>query len=232
MSSRLLRPRLLHRTGAALLGLYLDAALRTTRWTIEGAEHLAPYSAGGGVIVACWHERLALAPAFRGPARRSHPGRGVAALASRHRDGQLIAGVLSRFGVRVVRGSTGSAKPGHVPADRGGAASLRALLHALAGGDAVVITPDGPRGPRRRAAPGTAQLAALSGAAVLPVSGQVRHRLTLASWDRMVIPLPFGRGALVCEPPINVGRHEADARHAEIEAALSRAADRADLLCR
>ncbi len=216
-----------------LVGLYLDLTLRTTSWTTEGAEHLAPYLAGGPVIVAAWHERLPLIPALWATARFAHPHRRVAALASRHRDGRLIAGVLARFGVRAVHGSSGRIKPGSTkPKDRGGAAGLRGLIAALQAGDAVVITPDGPRGPPHVAAPGVAQTAALTGAPVIAAAAQVNRRIVLRSWDRMVIPLPFGRGSLVCQAPIHVASGEAEIALPIIQAALNAARDRADQLCR
>jgi lysophospholipid acyltransferase (LPLAT)-like uncharacterized protein len=232
MSSRLLKSQALQNAGARLLGLYLELALRSTRWRFEGQAHLAPFLPGGAVIVAVWHERLPLVPALWVGARRAYPGRPVAALASRHKDGRFLGAVLGRFGVRIVHGSTGHEKRSGRKRDRGGAAGLRALLAALKDDAAVVITPDGPRGPRRVAAPGVAQLAALAQAPVLAASGQVRWRFTLRSWDRMVVPLPFGRGVLVCEAPITVPPGQAAAFLPRIEAALTSAADRADQLCR
>ena len=233
MPARLLTGRIATRAAAWLLGLYLDCTLRSTRWTVEGAENLAPFLAGGGVIVACWHERLALAPAFWIRARRLYPDRPVSALASRHRDGQFIAAVLRRFGVQAVHGSSSRGRPGEARVrDRGGAAGLRALRTALDQGHAVVITPDGPRGPRREAASGAALLAALAGAPVLAAAGQLRHRIVLRSWDNMVVPLPFGRGALVCLAPMHVSRDGVEAGQAAMQAALNLAADRADTLCR
>ncbi len=233
MFGRLLKSAALQRAAAVLLGLYLDMALRSTRWTIEGAPHLAPFLAGGPVIVACWHDRLPLAPALWLRARRAHPQRRIATLASRHRDGRLIAGVMARFGVQAVLGSSGRAKPcAGAARDRGGAAGLRALLASLQEGQAVVLTPDGPRGPSRVAAPGVGLLAALAQAPILAVSGQVRRRVQLRSWDRMVIPLPFGRGALVCLPPVAVAPDGAETSLAQIEQALTLAAHRADALCR
>ena len=230
-SGLLKRPRV-QRAAAMCAGIYLDLALRSTRWTVEGA-FLAPYLSHGAVIVACWHERLPLLPALWLRARARHPDRPVAALASRHRDGQFIAAIMQRFGVRSVHGSTARLRPGETaPRDYGGAAGLRGLMAALAGGAAVVITPDGPRGPRRVAAAGVGALAALAQVPVLPAGAQLRHRIVLRSWDRMVLPLPFGRGALVCLPPIDVPRDGAEAGLAEIAAALTRAADRADALCR
>ncbi len=234
MPSRLLKSNAAQRIGAAVLGLYLDLALRTTRWTVEGDHHLAPYLAEGAVIVACWHERLPMAPAFWIPARKHHPHRRVAALASRHRDGRFIAAIMARFGVSAVLGSSDSVKPGSVTPgarDRGGAAGLRALLAALRAGQAVVITPDGPRGPCRVAAPGTWLLASRARVPVLPAAAQTRRRITLRSWDRMVLPLPFGRGALVCLPPLSMTR-ESGSSLAMLADALTEAADRADALCR
>jgi lysophospholipid acyltransferase (LPLAT)-like uncharacterized protein len=232
LTRRLLQGEFIQRAAARLLGLYLDLALRSTRWTIEGRSHIAPYLGDGAVIVAFWHERLPLMPALWAEARRANPQRRAAVLASRHRDGRFIGSVLGRFGVRVVHGSTGTIKPGSERVrDRGGAAGLRALLTALEDGEAVVITPDGPRGPRRVAAPGAAQLGALSQAPVVPASGQIRHRITLRTWDRMVLPLPFGRGALVCLAPVFVPPNGVSTSLPGIEAALTQAADRADALC-
>jgi len=232
MSRRLLKSEVVQMASARLLSLYLELALRSTRWRFEGQAHLAPFLSGGAVIVAAWHERLPLIPAMWVRARHAHPGRPVAALASRHRDGRFLGAVLARFGVRIVHGSTEQVKGATRRRDRGGAAGIRALLAALKEGAAVVITPDGPRGPRRVAAPGVAQLAALSEVPVLAASGQVRWRITLRSWDRMVLPLPFGRGVLVCEAPILIPQGEAAAFLPIIEVAMNTAADRADILCR
>ena len=37
-------------------------ALRTTRWSLEGHDHMAPHAAGAPVVVAFWHERLPMMP--------------------------------------------------------------------------------------------------------------------------------------------------------------------------
>jgi lysophospholipid acyltransferase (LPLAT)-like uncharacterized protein len=232
MSRRLLKSQAAQQAAARLLGLYLRFALASTRWTLVGRPHVAPYFAGGAVIVAFWHERLPVMPALWSMARRQTPALRVAALASRHRDGRFIGSVLERFGVRVVHGSSqGTKLSGEKRRDRGGAVGLRALLAALTEGQAVVITPDGPRGPRRVAAPGVAQLGALAQVPVLAASGQVRWRITLRSWDHMVLPLPFGRGTLVCQAPILVPEGQAAIFLPRIEQAMSEAADRADALC-
>jgi lysophospholipid acyltransferase (LPLAT)-like uncharacterized protein len=222
MLKRMLRRGPAQAVLAGLLGRYLAFALATTRWSLHGAEHVAPHIAGQPAVFAFWHERLPLMPALWMLARRRGDRRTLRArvLVSRHADGRFIGALIRSFGVDLVHGST----------SRGGASGLRAMLVSLQAGSHVVITPDGPRGPRRQAAPGVANLAALSGAPVLPCSAQTSRRRVLRSWDRMVIPLPLGRGVIVCQPPIFVARGAAEAALGAIAAALSEAADTADRL--
>ena len=216
---------------ARIVGLYLHVALRTTRWTVVGEEHIAPHIAGRPAIAAFWHERLPMLPAlwFHMWAQGA---RGVPrVLVSKRRDGRFIGTVVRRFGVEVVHGSSSKDGTARDVTEKGGAASVRVLLGELQAGRHVLITPDGPRGPRRRAAPGVAQLAGLSGAPVLPVGAQTTRRRVLPTWDRMAVPLPFGRGVIVCGEPIAVSRDGWEAAVPAIEAALSRVADMADTLC-
>ena len=226
MLKRLLRRPTMQAFLASLLGRYLDFALRTTRWTLYGEAHLAAYILAPAVG-AFWHERLPLMPAMWHMVAARSGGRARArVLVSRHSDGRFIGDLLRRFGIGVVHGST--ARRGE---DRGGATGVRALLALLDAGDHVVVTPDGPRGPRRVPAPGVAQISALSGIPVVPCAAQTTHRWTLATWDRMVLPLPWGRGAIVCGAPIAVPREDWAAALPAIAEAISAASDEADRLC-
>ena len=229
---QILRSPALQATTARLVGLYLHLALRTTRWRILGAEHLTDAIGGRPVIAAFWHERLAMLPALWFHMRRRGARGTPRVLVSKHRDGRFIGIAVRRFGVRVVHGSSSKTGSARDVGEKGGAAGIRALLSVIEAGEHVLITPDGPRGPRRRAAPGVAQLAGLSGAPVLPVGGQTRRHRILPTWDRMLVPLPFGRGVIVCGAPIAVPREGWEAALPAIEAALNAAADQADALCR
>jgi lysophospholipid acyltransferase (LPLAT)-like uncharacterized protein len=199
-------------------------ALRTTRWTLHGAEHFHPFAATGPAVFAFWHEMLPLMPALAVIARdlpfyRPIP---VHTLVSQHRDGRFIGAVVRRFGIMPIYGSS----------TRGGAAGLRSLLAVLKEGDLIGITPDGPQGPRRRAAAGVAQVAALSGAPVLPCAARTSRSIQTNTWDRMPVPLPLGRGVIVCGRPISVQRDGWQRAVPVIEAALNAAACQADELCR
>jgi lysophospholipid acyltransferase (LPLAT)-like uncharacterized protein len=221
MLKRLVRTPSLQAGLIRLAGAYARIAFATTRWRIVGAEHLAPHIRGEPVIVAFWHERQALMPMLWVLARRQGAEARVHVLSSRHHDGRFMSELVQRFRMHTVYGST----------SRGGAASLRSLLALLAAGDHVAITPDGPRGPHRQAAPGVAQLAALAGVRVLPCAAQSSHRFQLRTWDRMVVPMPFGRGVIVCEPAITVGAEAWKDALPVIAAAMTAAAETADRLC-
>ncbi len=219
MAKRLIRHPVVQGMLARLVALYLRLVWATTRWTLVGEEH-ARQVADGPVILAFWHERLPLAALGWRLLGRRVPmgGRRAQVLISRHRDGRLIASAVRPFGIDVV----------HASSSKGGAAGLRGLARILSGGGVAVITPDGPRGPARVAAPGVAQLAALTGVPVLPCAvASTRMRLA-RSWDRMRFPLPFGRGVAVVGAPVVVARDKAAEALPEIAAALTAVCDLAD----
>ncbi len=229
MLRRLLRHPRTQAGLAWVIGLYLAFVYRTTRWRLEGGEHVGAYIGGAAgelpLIVAFWHERLPLMSQFwvlaRAMPQHANGPQRVHVLVSQHRDGQFIGAVVRRFQVGVVLGST----------SRGGAAGLRALKDLLGRGDFVIITPDGPRGPAHAAAPGVAQLAALTGAKVLPCAAQTTRHIRLGSWDRMILPLPFARGVVVCAAPLSVPRQGWQDSLPAITTALNDVAARADAAC-
>lgn len=178
---------------AWLAAAYVKFTLRTQSWRVLGGDHLNA-NLDNPVIAALWHEALAASPAMWQIARQRGMCRSVVALSSMHRDGKLIGNILRHLGVELASGSS----------SRGGAKAVEALALALRNGKHVVITPDGPRGPRRVAAPGVARLAALTGAPVLPFGIWTSRAITMNTWDRMRFPLPFGRGVLAIGAPIHV----------------------------
>jgi lysophospholipid acyltransferase (LPLAT)-like uncharacterized protein len=221
MFKRLLQATSIQNKLSWIAGLYMDFVERTTRWEIEGEEEIARWATSGPCIVAFWHESLpATIPVLFRQGRlhgRVKPG---VALASAHRDGRLIGNAVGYFGIGLVLGSS----------SRGGAAGLRNLLAAMRAGADVGLTPDGPRGPRRVAAAGLAQLAALTGAPVLPAAAWTKWAITVDSWDRMRLALPFGRGRVVCGKMIAVPRQGWESKVPDIEAALNTAMQRAEAL--
>jgi lysophospholipid acyltransferase (LPLAT)-like uncharacterized protein len=66
-------------------------------------------------------------------------------------------------------------------------------VRALREGNDVAITPDGPRGPRHKFAPGAAIAANRAKAPIIPTVAHVDRYWQLGTWDGFVIPKPFAR---------------------------------------
>jgi lysophospholipid acyltransferase (LPLAT)-like uncharacterized protein len=145
-----LKLTLLPPIGAGLIRL-LGKSLRMRFEGFEVVEEL--YQEGRAMIFAFWHGRQLMMPlAYRGEAANI--------LISRHRDGELIHRIAVRFGLKSVRGST----------NRGGESAFRRLVELGRAGEDLVVTPDGPRGPRHVVKNGVIRLAKTTGLPVVPVT--------------------------------------------------------------
>lgn len=87
---------------------------------------------------------------------------------------------------------------------RGGVRAYLQLLQLLSKGSSVCITPDGPRGPAREVKSGIVHLAQRSGCLLVPMGLAVSRQRRLRSWDRTLLPLPFGRVVITLGEPIVV----------------------------
>ena len=127
---------------------------KTMGWTIEGAEPVDQlYAQGKRMIIAFWHGQQLMMPlAYRGI--------GAHILISQHRDGEMISRIVKRFGFGAVRGSS----------TRGGVVALRQLIRLGRSGVDLVVTPDGPKGPRHVVQKGVIQLAQVTGLPIVPLT--------------------------------------------------------------
>jgi lysophospholipid acyltransferase (LPLAT)-like uncharacterized protein len=167
----------------------------TLRLRVTGIEPLLPlWAARRPLIYAAWHGRILMLPWLTRRLHAAYGARVPRVLASRSRDGELIARFSAAFGLAVVRGSS----------SRGGALALRALARALREGDDVAVVPDGPRGPAGELQPGIVTLAVMTAAPVVPLAFAACPARRLRSWDRFVVPLPFARCAVIFGAPIVV----------------------------
>jgi len=107
---------------------------------------------------------------------------------------EIITRVIKRFGISAVRGSS----------TRGWIGGLKGMLAAYRQGYDLIVVPDGPRGPRTKAKPGILQLARATGARIFPVTYGANWKMTVNSWDRLLIPFPFSRVTYVAGQPILV----------------------------
>lgn len=202
------------RAVASLLGFFIASYMTfvkyTTRWEVIGAEHAAPIIKGGkGFIAATWHSRfLMLTSAWQ----KSYQQPSV--LISRSREGEIVARASHLLGLKTIRGS---ARRYGKKAEKGGANAFREMRRAIEDGGCMVITPDGPKGPRQRAGDGPFLLAKHSGAPLISCVFSTRFRKQLNSWDRFIVPLPFGRGQIIWGQPVHITPDTDDAELAALK---------------
>lgn len=191
----------------SILRAYLKFALKTTRWQFDIASEAYPLltcQQGEPALVVLWHEYLTLGSRLWWWGLSQNPDLQFYVLISRNREGRLISQLINPWRIQTVQGS--SNKRGQ---DKGGAAAFRELLKHTRAGHVIAITPDGPRGPRHQCHEGVLKLALLSKRKIVPM-GAYCHSIRLNTWDKLVIPLPFGKGKIVCGEPIAVTKDNYD----------------------
>jgi lysophospholipid acyltransferase (LPLAT)-like uncharacterized protein len=181
-----LRDRLMFALVPPLVASLLRLLKMTIRTETVGAEYLLSLdSQRERVIFPFWHDQLLLM-VF------AYPGRKAKLLVSRSRDGELLTRTMRIFKYDTVRGSS----------SRGGRAAFRELLKIAKTDADIVLTPDGPRGPRHEIKDGVLHLARLSRRPVVPVTFACSRGYRFRSWDRCLLPAPFSRGVYVLGKPI------------------------------
>ncbi|WP_005031866.1 lysophospholipid acyltransferase family protein [Holophaga foetida] len=183
---------------AAHLIKLLTFTLRVRRENFEPVADLARTDTR--FILAFWHRRLVSMP-LAYPFKRKGPmgePRGVAALQSDSKDGERSTATFRWFGIEAVRGSAGKT----------GTQALVRMIQTIKQGWDLGITPDGPRGPRQEAKPGTMAVARKTGAWVVPVCVAFDRAWTLRSWDQMLVAKPFAKVTVRYGRPYQVGPGE------------------------
>ena len=183
IARRSLGARALERFGPRTIG----GLSRTWRVELLGTEHRDAVFREPKAILALWHGRLLL-PLL------AHAGDSFTVLVSPSDDGSLVANLLQHYGQRVVRGSSNKTP----------ARALRTLAKELDAGRRIVLTPDGPRGPRHQVNLGAAWLASHTGARILPLGLACDRAWRLSSWDRFTIAKPRARVVIVYGEPLAV----------------------------
>jgi lysophospholipid acyltransferase (LPLAT)-like uncharacterized protein len=204
-------PKWHQRLGAFLLYFALRGLLLTVRCRLRAPSGHSELKMPTPLIVCIWHNRLATCikplDLYRRP---NNGGAGMVALVSASRDGAFLSRTLEWFGVQPVRGSSSR---------RGAQAMLEMTTWAERGYD-LTITPDGPRGPCYQVQDGIMKLAQLTGLPILPAALNLNWKISVKSWDRFQIPLPFARCDVVVGKTIRVPANASDAAREELRRQL------------
>jgi len=129
-------------------------------------------------ICVCWHSELLMSPQAY---RKIHPKHKSSAIISQHFDGDIIKKTLSYLNISSIRGSS----------SRGAKSVLLGAFRDVKNGKEVLITPDGPRGPRYSMSDGAIGLAIRSKKPIFIMNYKVDKYWQLKSWDKFIIPKPF-----------------------------------------
>jgi lysophospholipid acyltransferase (LPLAT)-like uncharacterized protein len=119
---------------------------------------------------------------------------GLSMLLSKHRDADILEKAAHLTGFGTVRGST----------RRGGAGAILGMMKERQGNRHLTITPDGPRGPRRKMAPGSVYLASRLQIPIVAVGIGYECPFRLPTWDMFAIPRPWSRARTISSPEIFV----------------------------
>lgn len=169
----------------------------TIRFRFDESSRFLAQKSPGPIIFCVWHNRLALsAVIYQKWQKRIGAKSDMAGLVSASRDGAMLSHIFKKFGITAVRGSS----------SRRGAQALLEMKSRAEEGFNLTITPDGPRGPCYDIQHGIMSLAQVTGIPVLPVSFRIRWKISLPSWDRFQIPLPFSRCDIQVGEPLKIGR--------------------------
>ncbi|MEM9897986.1 MAG: lysophospholipid acyltransferase family protein [Pseudomonadota bacterium] len=180
-----------------------------------------------GFIIAFWHCDILMAPSIR-----RHLNRRLRMLVSAHRDGEIIVNAVAGFGIDFIRGSSANEKK--LEKDKGGASAVAQLIGAIEHGDAVGLTPDGPKGPAKKTKVGVVKLAAMTGAPIITFSWVASRRRILKTWDGFQLAFPFSTIKVSIRPAVEITEADSHADvaagKATIEDALRAANDHAELM--
>jgi len=173
-----------------LMKLVMTLITVTCRVRWHNRETLEEYHRGDRPwIVSMWHNCSTFAPwAMR--------NRQLTCMVSASRDGEYVARLGALFGNNTVRGSS----------SKGSSSATRAVLKLLKNGQAIALTPDGPRGPKYSVQPGVMWLASAANATILPLHIEASRQWVLNSWDNHRLPKPFSTIHIGIGKPIVIDR--------------------------
>lgn len=206
-----------------LASIFSNIVGHTTKLQIIAPEDLSHKKAlldwPQGVIYAMWHSRFFYFSYYA-------KGKKVVTMISSSKDGEFITKTIQKMRLYAIRGSSSKA----------GKQAMYQMVEVLKENAKVLMLPDGPRGPRHEMKNGVIRLAQLTGRPILPASFSTTSGIFLPSWDRFLLPLPWGKAALVVDKPIFVPpvltEEEFEQIRLSLQEKLTSLTEEADRICK
>lgn len=138
--------------------------------------------------------------------------RPFAIVVSQHKDGEILAKIAQKVGIRCLRGSS----------KKGAVGVLKESMRAITEGVDVALTPDGPRGPRHSIAEGVTALSSRKKVPIVTLNARASRVWRLSSWDKMFIPKPFSTIEFFIGEPFETTALSPEIAKEELKARLMR----------
>jgi lysophospholipid acyltransferase (LPLAT)-like uncharacterized protein len=215
--------------GGTLIWAYMSILSHTLRWRVEGIEHMRKiWDAPQGWVAATWHSRILLMPMIQIVYRPKwpKPPHPAALMVSPSKDGEFTKRAGTWLGLFIIRGSSSGRKD----KSKRGVSAAREAMEVMKKGGCIVMTIDGPKGPREVVGIGTIKLAQQMGVPII-IYGLSAHAKRMNTWDRLLVPKPFAKAAVVIPEPIPTSKDmDSEELRQRVERALKAATARADEL--
>lgn len=174
-----------------LVPFFLQLIVRFIYLTSKKRFHYSAIDDSETLIIAMWHGDLLMQPLNYRAFRKNG---NVKVIVSEHKDGVIIRKVCNYLGVYDIQGSS----------SKGGIRALRNALKEIKKGTDVAITPDGPRGPRFSIADGIVAISQKTKTRIVALNSQPETYWQLNSWDKFVVPKPFGTIDFYVSEPFSI----------------------------
>lgn len=174
------------------IGKYaLKLILSTCKIEVSGLENLEKLSGKKGIVML-WHNRMIVMCEFFD---RYLPKMRYAAFLSKSRDGEPIARIIQRY-----RGGT-SIRVSHAARHQ---ALKEAVTYLNDNNGVLLITPDGPKGPRYKMKPGIFFAAQETQAPIVGFTWESDHYWEFNTWDKFRLPKPFTTIKMSISAPVHL----------------------------
>ena len=161
-----------------IIQIILNIVFKTSTMKIHGEEYLKDSIESISPTMVCsWHSRFFYAIYFL-----KKNDYNVWALSSTHKDSEVLAKVLKRWKVNLIRGSSTA----------GWKNVIVQIKDKLQDSNTMIaLTNDGPKGPPKIAKPGSVKLAIKQNANIITMTATSSKFFEFNTWDKIRIPKPF-----------------------------------------
>ena len=161
-----------------IVQIILSIVFKTSKIKVHGEQYLKHSRDSAFPTMVCsWHSRFFYAIYFL-----QKNNYNVWALSSTHKDSEVLAKVLKRWNVNLIRGSS----------TRGWKNIIVQMKEKLQDSNTMIaLTNDGPKGPSKIAKPGSVKLALKYNAEIITMTATSSKFFEFKTWDKLRIPKPF-----------------------------------------